>query len=62
MATDLETAADLDEVLRAKREGRPVDQNIRRRIEARAAVVIEEIRKRGMTDIAVEVIRSSRDE
>jgi hypothetical protein len=62
MATDLETSADLDEVLRAKREGRPIDPEVRRRIEERAAVVMEAIKTRGTTDIAVEAIRTSRDE
>jgi hypothetical protein len=54
--------ADLEEVLRARREGRPLDREVRRRIDERAAAVMEEIRKRGRTDVAVEVIRSSRDE
>jgi len=54
--------ADLEEVLRSRREGRPLDREVRRRIDERAAAVMEEIRKRGRTDIAVEVIRSSRDE
>lgn len=54
--------ADLEEVLRAQREGRPLDREVRRRIDERAAAVMEEIRKRGRTDVAVEVIRSSRDE
>jgi hypothetical protein len=62
MATDLETSADLEEVLRAKREARPIDPEVRRRIDERAALVIEAIEKRGMTDIAVEIVRSSRDE
>jgi hypothetical protein len=62
MATELETSADLEEVLRARREGRPIDPDLRRRIDERAAVVIKAVEKRGMTDIAVDVIRSSRDE
>ena len=54
--------ADLEEVLRARREGCPLDGEIRKRIDQRAAIVMEEVRKRGKTDIAVEVIRTSRDE
>lgn len=61
MATATELA-DLEEVLRAARERRPADPEIVRRVEERASKVKEEIRRRGITDLAVPLIRQARDE
>ena len=54
--------ADLEEVLRSAHEGRPADPEVVRRIEGRAKNVKEEIRRCGITDLAVPLIRQARDE
>ena len=61
MATTIETA-DLEEVIRAAHERRPVDPETARRVEERANKVKEEILRNGITDLAVPLIRQARDE
>jgi len=61
MATTIENT-DLEEVCRAAAERRPVDPAVSRRVRERANAVREELRKRGMTDVAVSLIREARDE
>ena len=61
MATTTENA-DLEEVCRAAAERRRVDPEVSRRVRERANAVREELRKRGMTDVAVSLIREARDE
>lgn len=61
MAIDSSTA-DIEEALRASKERRPVDPSVARRIEERAAIVIEEIRRKGVTDEAVPLVRAAREE
>jgi len=54
--------ADLEEVCRAAAERRPVDPEVSQRVRERADAVRKELRKRGMTDVAVSLIREVRDE
>lgn len=61
MATTLETA-DHEEVSRALVEKRPVDPDVAKRVHARAAEARERLRKRGMTNVAVALIREAREE
>jgi len=54
--------ADLEEVLRASKERRPVDPEVAKRVEQRAKVVKDQLRRNGITDLAVPLIRSAREE
>jgi hypothetical protein len=56
------TTTDLEEVLRAVAERRPVDPEVAKRVSDRAAQVKEEIARKGITDLAVPLIRSGREE
>ncbi|HEY5312754.1 MAG TPA: hypothetical protein VIK18_09550 [Pirellulales bacterium] len=61
MATATELA-DLEEVLRSAHDGRPAAPDVVRRVEEWASKVKEETRRRGITDLAVPLIRQARDE
>ncbi|MGH7136450.1 MAG: hypothetical protein ACREHD_11975 [Pirellulales bacterium] len=54
--------SDLEAVCAALAERRPVDPVLARRIQERAEKVKEEIRRRGVTDMAVALVREIRDE
>lgn len=56
-----EPMEDLKAVCESKAANRPVDPVVARRVQERAAKIKEEIRKRGTTNIAVELIREVRD-
>ena len=43
-------------------KGTPVDPDVRKRVHERAERVREKLRKEGMTDVAVDLIRAHRDE
>jgi adenosyl cobinamide kinase/adenosyl cobinamide phosphate guanylyltransferase len=61
--TDPEVLADLDAVMKQIATGKRVDPESSRRIRERAQRITEEIRKKhGETDIAVQLIRETRDE
>jgi hypothetical protein len=62
MSTTTELQADHEEVSRALAEKRPVDPEVAKRVHARAADARERLRKRGMTDVAVSLIREAREE
>jgi hypothetical protein len=62
MSTTTEVQADLEEVCRAAAEKRHVDPEVARRVHARAEAAREELRKRGLTDVAVSLIREAREE
>lgn len=53
---------DLESLCNSAAAGRAVDPVVARRVQERAAKVREELRKKGETDIAVELIREVRDE
>lgn len=53
--------ADSEAVVRAIYENRPVDPEVSRRVEERANQIRVAIAKRGVTNIAVELIRELRD-
>jgi hypothetical protein len=60
---DPQVLADLDAVMERIRTGKPLDTATSRRIRARAERITEEIRqKHGELDIAVQLIRETRDE
>jgi adenosyl cobinamide kinase/adenosyl cobinamide phosphate guanylyltransferase len=60
---DPQVLADLDAVMERIATGKPLDAETSRRIRERAERVTEEIRKKhGELDIAVELIRETRDE
>ncbi len=61
MATTVESA-DLEAICLALAEKRAVDPAVSKRIEERANLVREEIAKRGVTDIAVDLIREARED
>ena len=52
MSTTTETQADRQELLRAVVEGRKVDPDVSRRVEERANKARNEMRRRGLTDVA----------
>jgi len=54
--------ADHEEVCRAAVEKRAVDPAVSKRVRERAAAARERIRKNGMTNVAVSLIRDARDE
>lgn len=62
MATTTELQFDHEEVSKALAEKRPVDPGVAKRGHERAATARERIRQRGMTDVAVSLIREARDE
>jgi hypothetical protein len=62
MSTTTELQADHEEVARALAEKRPVDSEVLKRVRARAAAAREELRKRGMTDVASALVREGREE
>jgi hypothetical protein len=63
VGTDPQVLADLDAVMERIRTGKPLDPESSRRIRERAKRITEEIRqKHGELDIAVQLIRETRDE
>lgn len=60
MSTTTEKS-DLQEICLALAEKRPIDPEVSRRVEERANKVRAEIARRGVTNIAVELIREVRD-
>lgn len=56
-----ESIEDLKAVCESRAANRPVDPIVARRVQERAAKIKEEIRNRGTTNIAVELIREVRD-
>ncbi len=65
MSTNItsDVLADMDIVVEALASGRRVDEQTYRRIRERGEGIREEVRQRfGETDIAVELIRETRDE
>jgi hypothetical protein len=61
--TDPQVLADLDAVMEGIATGKPLDPDASRRIRQRAKRITEEIRqKHGQLDIAVQLIRETRDE
>jgi len=63
IGTDPQVLADLDAVIKRITTGRPLDPKSRRRIRGRAERITEQIRKKhGELDIAVQLIRETRDE
>jgi hypothetical protein len=61
--TDPRVLADLDAVMERIRTGKSLDPESRRRIRERAERITREIRpKQGELDIAVQLIRETRDE
>jgi hypothetical protein len=61
--TDPQVLADLDAVMERIATGKPLEPETSRRIRQRAERITEEIRQRhGQTDIAVQLIRETRDE
>lgn len=60
MATTVENT-DLEEVVRAAYERRPVAPEVARRVRERAEAVKAEIRRGPVTDLAVPLIRESRE-
>jgi adenosyl cobinamide kinase/adenosyl cobinamide phosphate guanylyltransferase len=60
---DPQVLADLDAVMQRLATGKPVDSETSRRIRERAERITEEIREQhGELDVAVELIRETRDE
>ncbi len=55
------TQTDLEAICLSLASGKPVDPEVGSRIEQRADKVRDEIKKRGVTDIAVSLIRELRD-
>ncbi len=54
---------DTEAILERMATGKPIDPDVYRRIRAEGAKITEEIRrKQGILDIAVDLIRESRDE
>ena len=53
---------DLETLCASAAAGRVVDPVVARRVQERAAKVREELRNRGMTSVAVDLIREVRDE
>jgi len=62
MATAIDIQADREELYRAIREKRRPDPDVARRVRERAEAVKEDIRKSGITDLAVPLIREAREE
>jgi hypothetical protein len=62
MATTTELQADHEEVTRALVEKRPVDADVARRVHQRATAARERLRRRGVTDVAVSLVREAREE
>ena len=60
--TPAETTADLQAVLNALYSDKPLDPEVARRVDERAEKVREELRLQGVTDVAVELLRESRNE
>jgi hypothetical protein len=61
MATAVENA-DLEAICLALAEKRPVDPEVSKRVEERADKVRAEIARRGLTNVAVELIREARED
>lgn len=63
MSTTSDITADLEAVRAAIAAGRPVDPEIKKRVHARAEKIREEIlKKHGVLNVAVDLVRESRDE
>lgn len=63
MSTATDIQADLEEVLLAAFEKRPVDPEVARRVRERSEKLREEIRNRhGTLDVAVELVREARND
>jgi hypothetical protein len=63
MSTITDLQADHEEVERARTEKRPVDSAVAKRVHERAEKIRERLRKEhGLLNVAVELIRQSRDE
>jgi hypothetical protein len=43
-------------------KGKPVDPDVSKRVRARAEIVREELRNKGVTNFAADLLRESRDE
>ena len=56
-----ETTVDLQAVINVLQSGMPLDPELERRVTWRAEKVRDELRRKGPTDIAVELLRESRD-
>ena len=54
--------SDLEAVCAALAQRRPVDPVVAKRIHERATKVKDEIRRKGITDVAVALVREIRDE
>ena len=61
MSLIIDVQSDREELYRAAREGRRPDPEVVRRVRGRAEKVKEEIRRKGITDLAVPLIRDSRE-
>jgi hypothetical protein len=55
-------SADARAILDHVFKGKPVDPEVSKRVRARAEKVREEMRKQGLTNFAVDLLRESRDE
>lgn len=66
MSTDTtiipQATQDLESLCASAAAGQAVDPVVARRVQERAAKVREELRKKGLTDVAVALIREVRDE
>lgn len=62
MSTTTELQADHEEVAKALAERRPVAADVATRVRARASEARERLRQRGITDVAVALIREAREE
>ncbi len=63
MSTTTELQSDREEVWRAVVEKRPVDPEVAKRVHGRAEMVRARIvKERGIPDVAVDLIRETRDE
>jgi len=60
--TDPLEAADNQAVMEHIVSKKPIDPDVVRRVHERAEKVKEKIRKRGVTNIAIELIRETRDQ
>ncbi|HVC92953.1 MAG TPA: hypothetical protein VND64_04645 [Pirellulales bacterium] len=64
MCTEITSTAvmdDLKEVCAALAARRPVDSVVVRRVQERAETVKQEIRRKGVTNVAVDLIREARE-
>jgi hypothetical protein len=61
-ANSTQALQDLESLCASAAARRPVDPVVARRVQERAARVREELRKKGPTNVAVDLIREVRDE